>query len=45
MPPDYTRDVFTIELDHLHDIQLLLQELVKLLGQSLETLPLKSPIT
>jgi len=46
MPPDYTKDMFTIELDHLHDIQLLLEKLVLAISGStaLGALPLKTHI-
>lgn len=46
MPDDYTKDIFTEELDRLHDIQLLLQEQFKFFAgkAALEALPLRDMI-
>ena len=43
----YTNDLFTTELNHLHDIQLLLEKLVLTLGGSsaLNSLALKTNLT
>jgi len=49
MPPEttYTNDLFTTEINHLHDIQLLLEKLVTSIGgkSALDSLALKTNLT